>query len=123
MATKKQTKDALEQVREMVILNDKFQQQLSNKRKAAIELAEEPYPIETSAGVQFAHKNHDYIVRHTRKWDFSHVTIDPIFNDWRTIVKEQKKLKKAYDKLMKKILKRFPQLEPKSETKNLVVVR
>ena len=123
MATKKQTKDALEQVREMVILNDKFQQQLSNKRKAAIELAEELYPIETSAGVQFAHKNRNYIVRRTKKWDFSHVTIDPIFNEWRTIVKEQKRLKKEYDALMKKILKRFPQLEPKSETKNLVVVR
>ena len=123
MATKKQTKDALEQVREMVIVNDKFQQQLSIQRKAAIELAEELYPIETSAGVQFAHKNQNYIVRHTKKWDFTHVTIDPIFNEWRTIVKEQKRLKKEYDALMKKILKRFPQLEPKSETKNLVIVR
>lgn len=123
MATKKQTKDALEQVREMVILNDKFQQQLSDKRKAAIELAEELYPVETSAGVQFAHKNLNYIVRHTKKWDFTHVTIDPIFNDWRTMVKAQKQLKKEYDQLMKKILKRFPQLEPKSDSKNLVVVR
>lgn len=123
MATKKQTKDALEQVREMVILNDKFQQQLSDKRKAAIELAEELYPVETSAGVQFAHKNRNYIVRHTKKWDFTHVTIDPIFNDWRTMVKAQKQLKKEYDQLMKKILKRFPQLEPKSDSKNLVVVR
>ena len=123
MATKKQTKDALEQVREMVILNDKFQQQLSDKRKAAIKLAEELYPVETSAGVQFAHKNRNYIVRRTKKWDFTYVTIDPIFNEWRTIVKEQKRLKREYDALMKKILKRFPQLEPKSETKNLVVVR
>ena len=116
-------KDALEQVREMVVLNDKFQQQLSDKRKAAIELAEELYPIETAAGVQFIHKNEGYIVRHTKKWDFSHVTNDPIFNDWRTIVKEQKQLKSKYDKLMKKILKRFPQLKPKSESKNLVVIR
>ncbi len=121
--SKKIQLDALEQVREMVILNDKFQQQLKNKREEAIALAEQLYPIETAAGVQFAHKNHDYIVKHSKKWDFSHVTIDPIFNDWRAIVKEQQRLKKEYDSLMKRILKRFPKLQPKSETKSLSVIR
>ena len=121
--SKKIQLDALEQVREMVILNDKFQKQLKSKREEAIALAEELYPVETSAGVQFAHKNKDYIVKHTKKWDFTHVTIDPIFNDWRAIVKEQKRLKNDYDKLMRKILKRYPNLQPKSETKTLSVIR
>ena len=121
--SKKNEKDALEQVREMVNLNDKFQKQLSEKRQEAIELAEELYPLETEAGVQFVHKNEAYIVRHTKKWDFSHVTIDPIFNEWRSIVKEQKRLKKEYDKVMKKILKRFPNLKPKLITKSLNVIR
>ena len=120
---KKQNLDALEQVREMVILNDKFQKQLKSKREEAIALAEELYPVETSAGVQFAHKNKDYIVKHTKKWDFTHVTSDPIFNDWRAIVKEQKRLKGEYDTLMRKILKRYPNLQPKSETKSLSVIR
>ena len=123
MSKKNQEKDALEQVREMVLLNDQFQKQLSEKRQEAIELAEELYPLETEAGVQFVHKSEAYIVRHTKKWDFNHVTIDPIFNEWRSIVKEQKRLKKEYDKVMKKILKRFPNLKPKLITKSLNVIR
>ena len=121
--SKKQKKDALEQVREMVILNDKFQQQLREKRQEALELAEELYPIETEAGIQFVHKSDAYIVRHSKKWDFTHVTSDPIFNEWRRIVREQKKLKRAYDRLMKKIHKRYPQLEPKKVRKGLHVIR
>ena len=120
---KKDELDALEQVREMVKLNDKFQKQLNDKRHEAIALAEELYPIETAAGVQFVHKNEKYLVKHTKKWDFTHVTNDPIFNEWRQIIKKQKELKNDYDSLMKKILRRFPHLKPKSETKSLSVIR
>ena len=123
MSTKKQTLDALEQVREMVILNDRFQAQLKDKREKAIQLAESLYPAETAAGTQFTHKGKAYNVKHTKKWDFTHVTIDPIFNEWRSIVSAQKQLKKDYDRLMRIILKRFPQLKPKSESKSLNVIR
>ncbi len=119
----KQNLDVLEQVREMTVLNDKFQKQLSDKRVEAIALAEELYPVETSAGVEFIHKGAKYIVKQNKKWDFSHVTTDPIFSEWRENVKAQKHLKKEYDELMKKILKRFPNLKPKSITKVLNVKR
>ena len=123
MAKKNQTKDVLEQVREMTELNDQFQARLSAKRKEAIAYAEELYPVETSAGVEFVHKGGKYIVKTTKKWDFTHVTNDPIFNEWRQLNKQVKEDKKDFEKLMKTILKRFPNLKPKSVTKVLNVKR
>ena len=121
MATKQL--DALEIVREMSLVNDRFQKTLRERREEAIALAEKLYPDAVNADMDFVHKGKTYNITHKRKWDFSHVTIDPIFNEWRAVVKEQKRLKGENDRLMKIILKRFPHLKPASETKVLSVKR
>ena len=120
---KKVKKDALERVREMVELNDEFQSQLNDARRDAIALAEELYPEQVEDDREFEHKGAYYQVKHLRRWDFTHVTSDPIFREWRRIVGEQKGLKKEYDRVMRKIRRRFPHLKPKSETKTIKVMR
>ena len=120
---KKNELDALEIVREMSLVNDRFQKTLRERREEAIALAEKLYPDAVNADMDFVHKGKTYNITHKKKWDFSHVTIDPIFNEWRAVVKEQKRLKGENDRLMKIILKRFPHLKPASETKVLSVKR
>ena len=120
----KKNLDALEQLRETSMLNDKVQKQLVKERKAAIALAEKLYPKQVAAGVEFEHNGEFYIVSEThKKWDFTHVTIDPIFNEMRAASAALEEAKKEHDRLMKEIHKQFPHLKPKSSTKTIKVVR
>ena len=128
-------KDALELVREMTVINDEFQTNFRTQREKAIRLAEELYPSAVEAGVDFMHKGQIYNVSETnKKWDFTHVTTDPIFQCWRDNVREKKylkedfdsemsKLNKEYEQIMKEIRKRFPYMKPKSSKKVLKVIR
>jgi hypothetical protein len=117
MATKL---DALEQVYNTSIQNDKLQKQLKTERQEAIALAQKLYPNEVAAGVDFTHKGKTYNISETnRKYDFSHVTIAPIFNDLRAAEKALGEAQKLRDQLFAKIRKEFPHLKPKSSTKTL----
>lgn len=121
--TKKQL-DALEQLRETTIIDDQVQAQLRKERKAAIELAKKLYPKQVAAGVEFEHNGQTYLVKKTnKKWDYTHVTIDPIFNDLRAAEKSLKEAQEAHDCLMKRIHKQFPHLKPKSYSETINVVR
>ena len=121
---KKQNLDALQQLRETSILEDNVQAQLVKERKAAIELAKKLYPTQVAAGVEFEHKGEWYIIKKTnKKWDFTHVTIDPIFNELRAAEAELAAAKKEHERLLKDVHKRFPHLKPKSYTETINVVR
>ena len=122
MATKQL--DALEQLRETTIVNDNVQAQLAKERKAAIALAKKLYPAEVAAGVEFEHNGQYYIVKKThKKWDFRHVTIDPMFNDLRAADANLKAAQEEHDRLMRLIHKKFPHLKPKSFTETINVCR
>ena len=116
--------DALEQLRETSMLNDKVQEQLVKERELAIALAEKLYPTQVKAGVEFEHNGQFYIVSEThKKWDFKHVTIDPIFNEMRAADAALEEAKRKHERLMNEIKKRFPHLKPKSSTKTIKVLR
>ena len=116
--------DALEQLRETSLLNDKVQEQLKKERKAAIALAEKLYPKQVAAGIEFEHNGYYYTVSEThKKWDYKHITIDPIFNEMRAAEAALDVAQKEHDRLKKEIHKRFPNLKPKSSTKTISVSR
>ena len=122
MATK--NLDAIEQLRETSIVDDQVQAQLRKERKAAIALAKKLYPKEVEAGVEFVHKGQTYIVKKTnKKWDFTHVTIDPIFTELRAAKAILDEAQKDHDRLMRAIKKQFPHLKPKSYTETINVIR
>ena len=122
MATK--NLDAIEQLRETTIVDDQVQAQLRKERKAAIALAKKLYPKEVEAGVEFVHKGQTYIVKKTnKKWDFTHVTIDPIFTELRAAKAILDEAQKDHDRLMSAIKKQFPHLKPKSYTETINVIR
>ena len=121
---KKNAKDALEQLRETAIVDDKLQAQLRKERVLAIALAKKLYPKQVAAGVEFEHKGECYIVSKTKKkWDFKHVTIDPIFNELRAVNADLEAAQKEHDRLMDEIHKQFPHLKPKSFTETIRVIR
>ena len=121
---KKQKVDALEQLRETSIVNDQIQEQLKKERVAAIQLAKELYPRQVEAGVEFEHNGQLYIVKKTnKKYDYTHVTIDPIFNEMRAAEAALEVAQKEHDRLMKAIRKQFPHLKPRSYTETINVVR
>ena len=123
MATKKQL-DALEQLRETSIMNDKVQNQLRKERVLAIELAKKLYPKQVEAGGEFEHNGEYYIVSKTnKKWDFQHVTIDPIFSELRKAKTKLTEAQEDHDRLMNDIFKQFPHLKPKSYTETIKVIR
>ena len=79
---------------------------------------------QVAAGVEFEHNGQTYLVKKTnKKWDYTHVTIDPIFNDLRAAEKSLKEAQEAHDRLMKHIHKQFPHLKPKSYSETINVVR
>ena len=120
----KKNLDALEQLRETTIVDDQVQAQLRKERVAAIKLAKELYPKQVAAGVEFEHNGQFYIVKKTnKKWDFKHVTIDPIFNELREADAYLQAAQKEHDRLMKAIRKQFPHLKPKSYTETINVIR
>ena len=116
--------DALEQLRETTIIDDQVQAQLRKERAAAITLAKQLYPKQVAAGVEFEHNGQKYIVKKTnKKWDYSHVTIDPIFTELRAAKVCLDEAQKEHDRLMKAIRKQFPHLKPKSYTETINVIR
>ena len=120
----KKNLDALEQLRETTIIDDQVQEQLRKERVAAIALAKKLYPKQVEAGVEFVHNGQSYIVKKTnKKWDFSHVTIDPIFTELRSAKACLDEAQKEHDRLMKAIRKQFPHLKPKSFTETINVLR
>ena len=122
MATKQL--DALEQLRETSILDDQVQAQLRKERVAAIALAKKLYPKQVAAGVEFEHNGQSYVVKKTnKKWDFTHVTIDPIFPELRAAKASLDEAQKEHDRLMKLIRKQFPHLKPKSYNETINVLR
>lgn len=120
----KKNLDALEQLRETTIIDDQVQAQLRKERVAAIALAKKLYPKQVEAGVEFVHNGQSYIVKKTnKKWDFSHVTIDPIFTKLRSAKACLDEAQKEHDRLMNAIRKQFPHLKPKSFTETINVLR
>lgn len=116
--------DALEQLRETTILDDQVQAQLRKERVAAIALAKKLYPKQVETGVEFEHNGQTYIVKKTnKKWDFTHVTIDPIFSEFRAAKACLDEAQKEHDRLMKTIKKQFPHLKPKSYSETINVIR
>lgn len=111
--------DSLQMLREMSKANDKFQTMLRECRKDALALAETLFPEKVTAGEQFEYDGFWYVVKHYLKWDFTHVTIDPIFNEWRRIKHDQKQLDKKLDEVMQEIFERFPHLKPREDRKVL----
>lgn len=122
MATKKE-QDALEKARMEILVNDLRQVSLKRTKKEGLDLAKKLYPNQVAAGKEFVHNGKIYGVKHTKKWDFRHVTIDPIFNDLRKAEKEVAEAKKKYDVLFGTILKTFPHLKPKSDNLTLYIKR
>ena len=120
----KKNLDALEQLRETTIVDDQVQAQLRKERVAAIALAKKLYPKQVEAGVEFEHNGQTYIVKKiNKKWDYTHVTIDPIFTELRAAKASLDEAQKEHDRLMKAIRKQFPHLKPKSYTETINVIR
>ena len=120
----KKNLDALEQLRETTIIDDQVQAQLRKERVAAIALAKELYPKQVEAGIEFVHNGQTYVIKKTnKKWDFTHVTIDPIFTELRAAKASLDEAQKQHDRLMKTIRKQFPHLKPKSFTETINVIR
>ena len=116
--------DALEQLRETTIVDDQVQAQLRKERVAAIALAKKLYPQQVAAGVEFEHNGQTYIVKKTnKKWDYTHVTIDPIFTKFRAAKKSLDEAQEEHDRLMRTIRKRFPHLKPKTYSETINVIR
>ena len=116
--------DALDQLRETTIVDDQVQAQLRKERVAAIALAKKLYPKQVAAGVEFVHNGQTYIVKKTnKKWDFTHVTIDPIFTKYRAAKKSLDEAQEEHDRLMRTIRKQFPHLTPKSYSETINVIR
>ena len=116
--------DALEQLRETSIVEDQVQAQLRKERVAAIALAKKLYPKQVEAGIEFEHNGQMYIVKKTnKKWDFTHVTIDPIFTELRAAKESLDEAQREHDRLMRAIRKQFPHLKPKSYTETINVIR
>jgi hypothetical protein len=116
--------DALEQLRETTIVDDQVQAQLRKERVAAIALAKKLYPQQVAAGVEFEHNGQTYIVKKTnKKWDYTHVTIDPIFTKFRAAKKSLDEAREEHDRLMRTIRKQFPHLKPKTYSETINVIR
>jgi hypothetical protein len=116
--------DALEQLRETTIVDDQVQAQLRKERVAAIALAKKLYPQQVAAGVEFEHNGQTYIVKKTnKKWDYTHVTIDPIFTKFRAAKKSLDEAREEHDRLMRTIQKQFPHLKPKTYSETINVIR
>ncbi|MBR3408267.1 MAG: hypothetical protein IKG86_05450 [Paludibacteraceae bacterium] len=116
--------DALEQLRETTIVDDQVQAQLRKERVAAIALAKKLYPQQVAAGVEFEHNGQTYIVKKTnKKWDYTHVTIDPIFTKFRAAKKSLDEAQEEHDRLMRTIRKQFPHLKPKTYSETINVIR
>ena len=122
MATK-QKQDALELARMEILLNDLRQAYLKQIKEEALALAKILYPEQVAAGKEFVHNGKTYGVKHSKKWDFSHVTIAPIFNDLRKAEKNLTEAKKKRDDLLDTILKTYPHLQPKSNSMTLYIKR
>ena len=121
---KKQNLDALEQLRETTIIDDQVQTQLKKERAAAIALAKKLYPKQVEAGVEFEHNGEWYLVKKTnKKWDYTHITIDPIFTELRAAKKNLEAAQKEHDRLVKIVHKQFPHIKPKSYTETINVMR
>ena len=116
--------DALEQLRETTIVDDQVQAQLRKERVAAIALAKKLYPQQVAAGVEFEHNGQTYIVKKTnKKWNYTHVTIDPIFTKFRAAKKSLDEAQEEHDRLMRTIRKQFPHLKPKTYSETINVIR
>ena len=116
--------DALEQLRETTIVDDQVQAQLRKERVAAIALAKKLYPQQVAAGVEFEHNGQTYIVKKTnKKWDYTHVTIDPIFTKFRAAKKSLDEAQEEHDRLMRTIRKQYPHLKPKTYSETINVIR
>ncbi|MBR4637350.1 MAG: hypothetical protein IKO81_01745 [Bacteroidales bacterium] len=116
--------DALEQLRETTIVDDQVQARLRKERVAAIALAKKLYPQQVAAGVEFEHNGQTYIVKKTnKKWDYTHVTIDPIFTKFRAAKKSLDEAQEEHDRLMRTIRKQFPHLKPKTYSETINVIR
>ena len=116
--------DALEQLRETTIVDDQVQAQLRKERVAAIALAKKLYPQQVAAGVEFEHNGQTYIVKKTnKKWDYTHVTIDPIFTKFRAAKKSLDEAQEEHDRLMRTIRKQFPHIKPKTYSETINVIR
>lgn len=116
--------DALEQLRETTIVDDQVQAQLRKERVVAIALAKKLYPQQVAAGVEFEHNGQTYIVKKTnKKWDYTHVTIDPIFTKFRAAKKSLDEAQEEHDRLMRTIRKQFPHLKPKTYSETINVIR
>jgi len=116
--------DALEQLRETTIVDDQVQAQLRKERVAAIALAKKLYPQQVAVGVEFEHNGQTYIVKKTnKKWDYTHVTIDPIFTKFRAAKKSLDEAQEEHDRLMRTIRKQFPHLKPRTYSETINVIR
>ena len=123
MATKSKKEDALELARMEILVNDLRQAYLKRIKEEALALAKMLYPDQVAAGKEFVHNGKIYGVKHTKKWDFSHVTIAPIFSELRAAEKALAKAKKKRDNLLETIFKRYPHLQPKSDSLTLYIKR
>ena len=123
MATSMKKEDALEVARMEILLNDLRQTYLKRVKEEALALAKMLYPDKVAAGKEFVHKGKIYGVKHNKKWDFSHVTIAPIFSELRAAEKALAEAKKKRDDLMETILNSYPHLQPKSDTLTLYIKR
>ena len=82
------------------------------------------YPKQVEAGIEFVHNGQTYVVKKTnKKWDFTHVTIDPIFTELRAAKASLDEAQKEHERLMKLIRKQFPHLKPKSYNETINVLR
>ena len=123
MAKKVKKEDALEVARMQILVNDLRQAYLTRLKEEAIALAQILYPDAVATGKTFVHNGRKYYVKHLKKYDFQHVTTAPIFNDLRAAEKALAAAKKKRDDLMETILKRYPHLQPKSDTMTLCIKR
>ena len=120
---KSMKEDALQVARTEILLNDLSQAYLKRVKEEALALAQMLYPTQVAAGKEFVHMGKIYGVKHNKKWDFSHVTIAPIFSELRAAEKALVEAKKKRDELMNTILKRYPHLQPKSDILTLYIKR
>lgn len=123
MATKSKQQDALELARMEILVNDLREAYLKRVKAEGLALAQVLYPEQVAAGKEFEHNGKTYGVKHTKKWDFRHVTIAPIFNDLRKAEKDLAAARTKRDDLLATILKTYPHLQPKSDTLTLYIKR
>ena len=123
MAKKSMKQDALEVARMEILVNDLREAYLKRVKAEGLALAQVLYPEQVAAGKEFVHNGKIYGVKHTKKWDFSHVTIAPVFNDLRKAEKDLASARKHRDDLLATVLKTYPHLQPKSDTLTLYIKR